>query len=272
MTAVPVLEDDLTGRRKTKLKGLSTNAEEIIIEDDCKESDDPHRALQDCWRGETWLEPKAESRDAKNVNESRRVKPEHKRKADMKELPSRKELEKEEEADLQPSDLGEEQQQEPLDFGSQSQPSQLAEGALFPRVPGISRPQRQRSRVPARANFAGPQCPVDACQLPGGHSGPREDEDGQQFTWEERRGRLNLDDDKTSNASDSPEELLIAEPANKIYNSQVQPQLQSEKPAPCFYALEIDVLPSDTKYLTSKPENVGIWLSKKMQGKGKEKR
>ena len=83
---------------------------------------------------------------------------------------------------------------------------------------------------------------------------------------------MNLDDDKTSNASDSSEELLIVEPADKIYNSQVQLQPQPEKPAPCFYALEIDVMPSDTKYLSSKPENVGIWLSKKMQEKGKEKR
>ena len=125
--------------------------------------------------------------------------------------------------------------------------------------------------VPARVNVStGTQCPVDACRLPGGHSGPHEDEDGQQFTWAESQGRVNLEEDKTSNASSSSDELLVVRPADKIYNSEVQ--LQQQGPAPIFYALEIDILPSDTKYLRSRPDQVAIWLSKKMQEKGKEKR
>ena len=287
MTVIPVSEDDLTGQRRTKIRLLNSTSEAVVIEDNYKESDDPHRALQDRWSGETWLELKREAKETKDASKSRKVKVERKRKAESSELPSKEELEENgnEEGDLHTGDP-EQQPSVPLDLGVGSQEpfdlghdTQQGEGAVLPRVPGISpltTALRDRGAdavdgVPARVNVStGTQCPVDACRLPGGHSGPHEDEDGQQFTWAESQGRVNLEDDKASIASSSSDELLVVHPADKIYNSEVQ--LQQQEPAPIFYALEIDILPTDTKYLRSRPDQVAIWLSKKMQEKGKEKR
>ena len=61
----PIDEDKLTGVRKTKLKGMHPNAEEVKIEDDFKESDEPNKTLQERWTGETWFELKPEARPHK---------------------------------------------------------------------------------------------------------------------------------------------------------------------------------------------------------------
>ena len=55
----------MTGLRKTKLKGLHQGAVENVIEDDYKESGEPHRLLQERWIGETWCELKPEARPNK---------------------------------------------------------------------------------------------------------------------------------------------------------------------------------------------------------------
>ena len=289
MTSLPIPEEELSGLRKTKVKGMSSTSEAIILEDDYKESDDPHRSLQDRWRGETWLEIKATSRQPQSeASKARKVKVDRKRKADDP-LPSKEEMaETAEDQGRLDLDRGQEPQsggheETPDDDGLriESESSQPADGALLPRVPAIS-PLTTALRslgpdavdgVPARVNEpTGPQCSVDACQLPGGHSGPHEDGDGQQFTWDESQGRLNLDDDNASNATSSSEELLIVSPADKIYDNTVVQQVPQPDPQECFYALEIDILPTDTKYLGSNPHKWSIWLSKKMQEKGKEKR
>lgn len=48
LNAIPVDDDHLTGRRKTKLRGLRDKSEQAEIEDNYKESDQPGRS--------TWLE------------------------------------------------------------------------------------------------------------------------------------------------------------------------------------------------------------------------
>ena len=143
-------EDDLTGQRKTKIKLLNSTSEAVVIEDNYKESDDPHRALQDRWSGETWLELKREAKETKDVSKTRKVKVERKRKADSSELPSKEELEENgnEEVDLHPGDP-EQQPSVLLDLGTGSQEplglghdTQQGEGAILPRVTGISPLQR----------------------------------------------------------------------------------------------------------------------------------
>ena len=59
-------------------------------------------------------------------------------------------------------------------------------------------------------------------------------------------------------------------PASKIYNNDIQKQHTPSKD--CFYALEIEINPSDLKHLSKNTEGWSIWLSRKMMEKGKEKR
>ena len=51
----PVNEEKLTGKRITLVRPMLEGAEEVTIEDDFKASADPHRQLQERWKGETKL-------------------------------------------------------------------------------------------------------------------------------------------------------------------------------------------------------------------------
>ena len=53
----------------------------------------------------------------------------------------------------------------------------------------------------------GNTCPVAQCTLPGGHSGPHEDETGRKFTWTSYGGRISLEEDSDPGDSSSSEEL-----------------------------------------------------------------
>ncbi|CAK8996280.1 Hypothetical protein (Fragment) [Durusdinium trenchii] len=56
VTSSPIDEAQLTGKRKTHMKALIEGSSQVLIEDDYKESEDPHRLLQERWTGETWFE------------------------------------------------------------------------------------------------------------------------------------------------------------------------------------------------------------------------
>ena len=281
MTSCPVPESDLSGRRLTKLKGMSPDAKEVVIEDDYKTSEDPHKSLQDRWKGETWLEMKAEAAQSSAAKKTRKGKAEaeRKRKAEA-DLPTKDEVQEGEEDEV-PDQVGD-------SGGAHYDPP---EGAALPSVPAIS-PLTTALRaggadavdgVPAKVNVSsGTTCPVDACVLPGGHYGPHEDEEGHEFTWNPYQGRQNLGADEaapeSSEDSDSSAELLIEPPDNKIYSNNAEIKHVLEKQAKhtpaneSFYALEIEIGPSDLKYLSKNTDGWSIWLSKKMLEKGKEKR
>eukprot|EP00435_Cladocopium_sp_Y103_P016659 s60_g4.t1 len=275
MTSCPIPETDLSGKRITKLKGMNPSDKDVVIEDDYKNSDDPHKSLQDRWKGETWLEMKAEAAQPGAAPKTRKVKVDRKRKAED-ELPTKD--------DVQEIDDDDGSGQVQDSSGVQGDPP---EGAALPSVPAIS-PLTTALRtsgadavdgVPASANVSsGTQCSVDACQLPGGHYGPHEDGDGQEFTWDPYQGRQNLGeeagksgDSDSSSSSSGSEELLIDKPsADKIYNNATEVKHTPVKE--CFYALEVEIGPSDLKYLSKNTDGWSIWLSRKMMEKGKEKR
>eukprot|EP00435_Cladocopium_sp_Y103_P023442 s1426_g5.t1 len=291
--ACPLDENELTGIRQTKLKGMFQGAEQVIINDDYKTSEDPHRSLQDRWTGETWLEIKPETKAAQGPSsKTRKIKLDKKRKAEDEIQPGPPPGQRDE---VQGDDAHEEQAADDRAASStmvpdDGKPAEHLEGdppkgALLPHVPGIS-PLTTALRnlgpgavdgVPAGTTESSTRCSVPACCAPGGHYGPHEDADGIQFTWDAYQGRVNLDGDQVSNDSDSSEELLPEEPpADKALHmlSPGQPETYSvsEPPKDVFYALEIDILPSDTKYLTQNADKIDVWMSRKMMEKGKEKR
>ena len=79
-----------------------------------------------------------------------------------------------------------------------------------------------------------------------------------------------------SSSSDSSDEMIPDEGTQINYNRstsvQMEKMTQVQKGPQFFYALEIPISPSDAKYLTEFPEKSSIWLSRKMQEKGREVR
>ena len=263
IAALPVSEEFLTGRRVTKLKGLHKDAEAVEIEDDYKLSDEPNRSMQERWTGQTWFEMKKDTKFPEEKSKSRKVtKESKKRKA---------------EDDVQPAEESAVEHPEVKD----EVPSGSSAGNVLPHVPGIS-PLTTALRNVGPDTVDGIQkmrCPIHACQLPGGHSGPHEDGDGGKFTWSESLGRADLDDEAFEVDSESSEELRPAENNDNLFvdkgkKESVEAGIHEEKPKihDGFYALEIPLAPSDIKYLTQNPEKAGIWMSKKMLEKSKEKR
>ena len=205
MQSVPVDEDSLSGRRRTRLKGLHENAEMTEIVDDYKEVNEPNRSLQERWLGETWLEIKREAAcpPLETAKQRRVTKTQRKRKA-QETVPEEDEKHHEEVEELQP---------EPREGAASS-----SSGQVLPRVPVISPlttalrslgpdavdgvPERPKDSVETR-------CSIDACQLPGGHSGPHEDGDGGKFTWTKEQGRVELDEDDAYESSSSEEIKLM---------------------------------------------------------------
>jgi len=120
---------------------------------------------------------------------------------------------------------------------------------------------------------------VQDCVLPGGHSGPHTDEVGNTFSWTIDGGRIDLEGDQSdddgpsstsSNSSSSSEELRPDGP-----DAQSAPMEDSTKKrkAPddeAMYVLEIDVDECTSQYLRNHPRKAAIWLSKRMQEKGRE--
>ena len=276
-------ENKLTGIRRTKLKGMFAGAEEVVINDDYKTSEDPHRSLQDRLAGETWLEIKPETKAAQGpTSKTRRVKVERKRKAYDASLPvpppGQRDAPTDDHgnADGASASAGILPEVESKDDPAETPEGDPPKGALLRHVPGIS-PLTTALRnlgpnavdgVPAVVNEPSTRCSVPACCSPGGHHGPHEDADGVQFTWDPYQGRVNLDGDQVSSDSDSSEELLPEDPpAEKSLHNLAHAQPENPPAAnpskEFFYALEIDILPSDTKFLAKNVEKFDVWMSRK---------
>ena len=114
---------------------------------------------------------------------------------------------------------------------------------------------------------------VNECVLPGGHAGPHKDGQGQTFL-DGFKWQIDLDGDQSgaesdsssSTSSSSSEELR---PDPQVPMDTSEPRKRKE-PQTGFYALEIDVDEATADYLRAHPRKAAIWLSKRMQEKGKE--
>ena len=129
MTACPIPETELTGRRVTKLKGMEPDANEVVIEDGYRTSEDLHKSLQDRWRGETWLEMKAEAGQPGAASKTRRVKVDRKRKAED-ELPTKDDLQETDHGDEVPDDDNDDDDDDDDDPGQDEGPGGAQECPL----------------------------------------------------------------------------------------------------------------------------------------------
>ena len=265
----PVPEDQLTGRRITEIQPLTQGSRSTIFEDDFKTVDAPHRQLQERWKGQTRFEIKPDVKRAKTTPKERSTR---KRDASSSE-PLQQVSQQQQQVSQQDAD-----QQVLMD--PEDGPAGGDTGQLLPEVPDLhplTTALRERGPaavdgVPDQGDERVPrsdgrnQCAVKDCNLPGGHDGPHEDEDGNKFSWEPYSGRINLEssDSDSSGSSDSSEELVPEQPAVKRPRN-----IQNET---FFYALEIPLEEVDLDYLSEHPKKASIWLSKKLEARGKELR
>ena len=172
-SSCPFSDEQLTGVRKTILKPLVEGADEVTMEDDFKESDDPQRLLQERWTGETRFE----------------IKPEHVTKALKKHAePTRKRGHPVEEEDQPQGQVP--RIQEPSQ-SSTSQREAETEDGIFPNVSDLTTALQGKGPnavdgvpdIPLQRDGSNNRCPVPSCELPGGHDGPHEDGEKRSFSW-----------------------------------------------------------------------------------------
>ncbi|CAK9033189.1 unnamed protein product [Durusdinium trenchii] len=147
------IEAQLTGKRKTHMKALIEGSSQVLIEDDYKESEDPHRLLQERWTGETWFE--ISSAQASSGPQKRAPK-----------LGASKAVKKKAKAT-------------PLEGEDTAANETTGSGAVIP-MPDESLQEALRERGPdavdgipgnpvsGPADHSGNHCKVQNCQLPGG--------------------------------------------------------------------------------------------------------
>ena len=115
----------------------------------------------------------------------------------------------------------------------------------------------------------GNQCIVRGCLLPGGHSGPHEDEADRRFNWSPYQGKVTLEEDpeeieESSDGSSTFSEELAENPRKR------QKEEQNSKDHEELFVLEIDTTIEDAHYFVKHPRKASLWLSKKMAEKSKE--
>ena len=105
----------------------------------------------------------------------------------------------------------------------------------------------------------------DVCCLEGmRHALHHQDSEGKKFSYTPYSGRISLDSDDDSGDSLSETSVeLMADPEA----ATVQEPSAEEEP---LYVLEIEINSDDLEVLTRHPKRASIWMSKKMQSKGKE--
>ncbi|CAK9048731.1 Cryptochrome DASH [Durusdinium trenchii] len=179
VTSSPIDEAQLTGKRKTHMKALIEGSSQVLIEDDYKESEDPHRLLQERWTGETWFE--ISSAQASSGPQKRAPK-----------LGASKAVKKKAKAT-------------PLEGEDTAANETTGSGAVIP-MPDESLQEALRERGPdavdgipgnpvsGPADHSGNHCKVQNCQLPGGHEGPHQDPNQKRFTWDPYNGRVDEED------------------------------------------------------------------------------
>ena len=252
----PVGEERLTGKRVTYSYATPISAgPPVTITDDFNQS--PGKSMRERWTGETHFELKPEHRP-----KVRRVSVPAGVKRKNKSLPDRDAV----------SDVEGE--------GGDDVPSAVATagGTVFPQVPeALDEALRSRGPdavdgLPARSSdpsVVGNQCSFPHCRLPGGHEGPHQDENDRKFSWTPYEGKVLLedDDDSSSYSSSSSEELKADTPEQK---EQMFAHAEAFVEEHAMFSLEIDIDFYDAQYLSKHPHKAEVWLSKKMQEKGRE--
>ena len=115
----------------------------------------------------------------------------------------------------------------------------------------------------------GNQCAVRGCLLPGGHSGPHEDEAGNRFNWAPYSGRIPIEEDQDANNSDSSSSSSSSEELVTTPRRRVEEKRKAEEDQELF-ALEIEIEEEDLRYLSNHTKKAAVWLSRKMAEKSKE--
>ena len=249
-TLCPVSEDKLTGRRKTIIQPLVPGASETVLEDDYRETAEPHRLLQDRWTGETHFEIAKE--DDKPVRAAKKQK------------------------------MNVQDEASPGEGASQVGTEEQHAG-LFPRTElqsalhdiGPNTVDGVPAEVPGSRSMSSNACPVEDCVLPGGHDGPHLDSRNQRFQWNAYTGKMPLADESTSSESSSDEaseEEMIPDEEQKSRQSRKRTaqDTSGEREVLGFWT-EIDIKPKDVQWLANHPHRATAWFSRKMQEKGKEK-
>ena len=261
LSTCPMSLDELTGRRMTIIKPLHQGAVETTrLEDDFLTSDDPGRALQERWIGETRLEVKPSGDEEGRPTKQRRK--EVNRGKKRASTPDAESSSQKKEKTAEDVEIGDDVELKVLPDVPEIHPLTTAlreKGA--DAVDGVPAVPRQPP-----ANESG--CPVADCVLPGGHGGAHEDEHHKKFTWTPYGGRVNLEE--TSSESSSPSEDGDSESSEELKADVEKAGDEQRVEEDFFVALEIDVSEEDFHWLENHPRKATAWLSKKMESKSKE--
>ena len=146
---------------------------------------------------------------------------------------------------------------------------QQPEGRMIPGTPGPGTPRVNASGSGSQ------QCVATDCILPGGHAGPHKDEKAKTFSWNLQDGRIDLEgDDSDNDDSSSSSSSTTSEELKPDVPSPMQTGGERKRKEPeisdSFFVLEIEVPDEDAEYLFNHPRRAAIWLSRRMQEKGKE--
>lgn len=262
-TNIPMDVSNLSGLRRTYVRPLLEGANEMLVENNFEEVDDPHRLLQERWIGETWFE----------------IKPKHEEKPKRSPEKSEQKDKKQKTQDDRPA---------PGVFPEQAAPEldPQPEGDLLPPDGGLQEALHEKGPdavdgVPARTlgeaqSSTGTTCAIPDCVLPGGHYGPHMDGQNRRFGWGPYLGRTEWKDDQSSSdssSSSSSDEELISEKEmkrRKVDQAHLAEKMDVENEHH-VYALEIDITSDDIKWISKHPQKSAIWMSRKVMEKGKEK-
>ncbi|CAK9007936.1 unnamed protein product, partial [Durusdinium trenchii] len=238
----PVPEDRLTGVRKTYVQPAVPGSNKITLEDDFRESDEPHRHLQERWTGETWLEISTASASAPTSRGTKRQKEEGKDDPSLEQVPKKTPVPE------APAAEGLAIPPTPAGMPSTPRPNAQLDEAMTPQERGGQ-------------TVIGNHCSVRECSLPGGHDGPHINQHGKRFHWNSRDGiTMDEDDDSSSSSSssssDSSEEMIPEKkkpPPTKVIKRKGKkpPDKRSEQnmyltvDEDTAFSIEIDITPKE---------------------------
>ena len=292
MKNIPIAEEDLSGERVTVVQS-GGNVQEL--KDNFRTHENPARCLLDRWTGETRYRIKPEhpavqgartpgqeaSAELRDQPESSTLKRRSQRQPQREPLPKTSKTTTSEADRTAGQEASAERRDQPESSRGPLEDDVLVPGRLVPGTPTPGTPVPGTPRGPQEASGSqqGPQCAVPGCSLPGGHRLPHVDAGGNKFMYDKRTEAVipvEASDAETSVVGDSSEEEMIPD-QDVIPNEGRDPRLldRKRKTPPeaedhMGYVFELDVTSHDVVTLANRPRHSSIWLSKKLQEKGKE--
>jgi hypothetical protein len=268
VTVCPVSMDELRGTRVTHAKLVPTG-ETVQIKDTIEDS----KTLQDRWTGETHFELKEIIVRPAKVRRGVPSKPKRKAAEDLPRLPRGQA-----DGSAEVEQPGEAEQDQQPDGTSVSEPSPPLSKVL--QQGGLNRLDGLPERVPASAGSSGSNlCVVPECVLPGGHLGHHEDSRGNKFLYDNYDGRRAVVAEETESSESEDEKAPSSSTTSEAESEELirdgeLPNAEPAQQAPqeTFICIDIDTTEADLNCLVKhKSKKHGqVWLSKKMQDKGKE--